>query len=72
MPSPSRRVTRKNANNVAKKLGMSMLKRSVAVQRAVTAIKNAAPSARAGNAAVLAFLKSVRTNTRNRSRNNRH
>ena len=45
------------------------------VKNAVTAIKNAAPSARAGNAAALAFLKSIRTHTnknRNRTRNNKH
>jgi len=75
MPGTSRTFTRKNANNMARKLGESMLRRNSRVQRAVTAIKSAAPSARAGNAAVLAFLKSIRTHTnknRNRTRNNKH
>jgi len=71
MPGTSRTVTRKNANNMARKLGESMLRRSSSVKRAVTAIKSAAPSVRAGNAAVQAFLKTIKTHTKNRSRNNR-
>jgi len=70
MLATSRTVTRKNANNMARKLGMSMLRRNSRVQRAVSAIKSAAPSAKAGNAAALVFLKSIRTYT-NKNKNNR-
>jgi acyl-homoserine lactone acylase PvdQ len=71
MPATSRTVTRKNANNMARKLGMSMLQRNSRVQRAVSAIKSAAPSAKAGNAAALVFLKTIKTHNKNRTRNNR-